>query len=138
MPSGPRGTRGAAGTRWTDREVELLIGRILQVGVLLAAAVVLLGGGMLLAAHGGSAVDFGEFRGQPAMLRSLQGIFGGVLALDGRAIVQLGLVLLVATPVARVALALVAFVVQRDRLYAAMSGLVLALLLAGLVFGVGH
>lgn len=133
-----RGTAGGGTSRWTDREVELIIGRILQVGVLAAAAVVLAGGAMLLVVHGGGSADFREFRGQPAMLRSLQGIVAGVLAGDSRAVVQLGLVLLVATPVARVALALVAFLLQRDRLYAALSGLVLALLLYGLVLGAPH
>jgi len=59
----------------------------------------------------------------------------GALALDSNAIVQLGLVLLIATPVVRVAFMLIAFVVQRDRVYVAISGLVLALLLYGLLLG---
>jgi len=59
----------------------------------------------------------------------------GALALDSKAIVQLGLVLLIATPVVRVAFMLIAFVVQRDRVYVAISGLVLALLLYGLLLG---
>jgi uncharacterized membrane protein len=51
---------------------------------------------------------------------------------DPRAIIQLGLVLLIGTPVARVALTLVAFVIQRDRLYVLLTTVVLALLLYGL------
>ena len=46
-----------------------------------------------------------------------------------------GLLLLIATPVARVALSLVAFVLQRDRLYVGITAFVLALLLASLVGG---
>jgi uncharacterized membrane protein len=46
--------------------------------------------------------------------------------------VQFGIVLLIATPVARVALMLGAFVLQRDRLYVALTAVVLALLLLGL------
>ena len=57
------------------------------------------------------------------------------MQLDSRAIVQLGLVLLIATPVARVALTFVAFLFRRDRLYATLTLLVLALLLYGLVWG---
>lgn len=124
------------GARWSDHQVEQFIGRVLQVGVLLAAAVVLVGAALLLIGRGGEVADFRSFEGPPVALRSLGGILAGAAALDPAAIVQLGLVLLVATPVARVALTLVAFAFQRDRLYVAMTALVLALLLAGLVFGV--
>lgn len=122
--------------RWTDRRVELFIGRILQAGVMLAAGVVLLGAALLLRLHGGEVADFREFAGPSAGLRSLGGILAGAAALDPFAIVQLGLVLLIGTPVARVALTLIAFAIQRDRLYVMMTAVVLALLVAGLVFGV--
>jgi uncharacterized membrane protein len=50
-------------------------------------------------------------------------------------IMALGVLVLIATPVVRVAFALVAFALERDRLYAAMSAVVLGLLACGLVFG---
>jgi len=121
--------------RWSDHAVEQLVGRLLQVGVLVAAAVVVAGGIALLAHHGAATADFAVFRSEPSALSSVTGIVRGALALDSRAVVQLGLVLLIATPVARVALTLVAFVVQRDRLYVGVTALVLVLLLYGLVFG---
>ena len=115
--------------------MEQVIGRLLQVGVLIAAAVVALGAAMLLARQGHAIADFRVFRGESAGLRSVGEVVRGALALDPRAVVQLGLVLLIATPVARVALTLVAFLIQRDRLYVAITALVLALLLYGLVWG---
>jgi len=127
--------RSDAGPRWSDHAVDQFIGRVLQVGVMLSAAVVIVGAVMLLAVDAGEPADFAVFMGQPDELRSVQGILGGVLDLNPRAILQLGLVLLVATPVARVALTFVAFVIQRDRLYTAMTGVVLALLLYGLIWG---
>jgi uncharacterized membrane protein len=57
------------------------------------------------------------------------------MAAQSESIVQLGLLLLIATPVARVALTLVAFILQRDRTYVGVTALVLALLLYGLLFG---
>jgi uncharacterized membrane protein len=57
------------------------------------------------------------------------------MTLDSRGVIQLGLVVLIATPVARVALTLGAFLLQRDRLYAAVTALVLLLLTYGLVWG---
>ena len=121
--------------RWTDHEVEQMIGRLLQVGVFLAAAVVLLGGVMLLVQQGRAPVAFATFSPATSPLQGLTGIFRGALALDAMAIVQLGLVLLIATPVMRVALTLVAFALQRDRLYIVLTAVVLALLLYGLVWG---
>lgn len=121
--------------RWTDHEVEQAIGRLLQIGVLLAAAVVCLGGVAMLARHGHSVADFHSYRGGSSPLRSLHGIARGVLALDSRAVVQLGLVLLIMTPIARVAFTLGAFILQRDRLYVGITTVVLALLLYGLLWG---
>jgi uncharacterized membrane protein len=112
--------------------VEQLVGRLLQVGVLLATVGVLAGGAMLIAAHGGSVVDFGVFRGESSTLRSVSAAARGAFTLDPRGMVQLGLVLLIATPVARVALTLVAFLIQRDRLYVVLTAIVLVLLLVGL------
>jgi uncharacterized membrane protein len=122
--------------RWSDHRVEQIVGRLLQIGVLISAAVVIIGGAALLAQHGRTAADFSVFRAAPSGLQTVSGIVRAALSLDSRAIVQLGLVLLIATPVARVAMTLVAFMLQRDRLYVALTALVLALLLYGLLWGV--
>jgi uncharacterized membrane protein len=122
--------------RVSDYAVEQFIGRLLQIGVFIAAAVTLVGGALLLMQHGRSPADYGTFRGEPDYLRSLSGIVRAALAHDSRAIVQLGLALLIATPIARVAFTLVAFALQRDRVYVGVTLLVLALLLFGLLFGV--
>ena len=120
---------------WSDEKVEQVIGRLLQIGVLIAAAVVLVGGVMLLVQHGGTPVEFRTFSTATSPLRSLVGIVRGAFALDSQSIVQLGLVLLIATPVMRVGLTLVTFGLQRDRLYVLITGVVLALLLYGLIWG---
>jgi uncharacterized membrane protein len=124
-------------SRWTDHAVEQLVGRLLQTGVSIAAAVVMLGATLLLIQHGGTVASYSEFHGEPSGLRSVSGIIRGAVALDSKAIVQLGLLLLIATPVARVALTLIAFALQRDRRYVAITTVVLALLLYGVVFGRG-
>jgi len=125
----------ASAPRWSDHQVEQVIGRLLQVGVLVAAAVVIVGAVGLLARYGGQPADFHVFHGTSSALRSVGAVVRGALALDSRAVVQLGLVLLIATPVARVALTLVAFLIQRDRLYVLVTAIVLVLLLYGLIWG---
>jgi uncharacterized membrane protein len=74
------------------------------------------------------------FHGEPADLRSLSGIVTDALSLQSRGIMQLGL-LLIATPVARVAFSVSAFAQQRDRTYVIVTLRVLAVLLYSLVGG---
>ena len=124
-------------SRWSDHAVEQIIGRLLQFGVLLAAAVVLLGAGLLLTRHGATPADYSVFRGEPHELRVVSAIVRSAFAMNAPAIVQLGLVLLIATPIARVGFTLVAFILQRDRTYVWITTLVMVLLLFGLVFGRG-
>lgn len=121
--------------RMSERELEQVIGRLLQYGVLLAAAVTLLGGVMLLVHHGAAPANYSVFQGEPAHLRSLTAIVSGAFSGQATSIVQLGLLLLIATPVARVAFTLVAFALQRDRMYVLITTIVLGLLLYGLLFG---
>jgi uncharacterized membrane protein len=120
-------------SRIQDTQVEIAIGVLLRVGVMLAAAVVLLGAALYLAQHGGAPVpDYKSFHGVSAELHGLRAIVSGALALHADAIMQLGLVLLIATPVARVMFAAVAFALERDMLYVGFTLLVLAVLLFGL------
>jgi uncharacterized membrane protein len=123
--------------RWSDDRVEQMIGNMLRAGVIVAAVVAAIGGIALLAQHGAKSADYSHFAGETAEFTSIGGIIRGVLALDSRAVVQLGLVLLIATPVMRVVLSLVAFLVQRDRLYVVITSIVLAVLVFSLVFGGG-
>ena len=121
--------------RLSDHAVEQVVGRMLQLGVLLAAVVVLIGAVLLLMHHGSDRVSYAAFSGEPERLRSIAGIVRGAMELRSDAVVQLGLLLLIATPITRVALTLVAFAIQRDRTYVIITSIVLALLLYGLVFG---
>ena len=119
--------------RWTDHQVDQVIGRLLQVGVAMATVVVIIGSVLLIARHGHETVDHRVFRGAAATLTSVGAIVHAAFAGDPLAITQLGLVLLIATPIARVALTLIAFVAQRDWLYTGLTAVVLAILAWGLL-----
>jgi len=118
------------GGAWNDHRIEQGIGQLLRVGVGLAAALVCAGGALYLIRHGRELVDYRVFRGERADLRSLRGILAGAHELQGRDVIQLGLLALLATPVARVAFSVVAFAFERDRLYVGITLVVLAILLA--------
>jgi uncharacterized membrane protein len=115
-----------------DHRMEVIMGMLLQTGVLLASAVVLLGGALYLHAHTGNPVNYRTFASEPANLRHPAELLSLVATGDGAAIVQLGLLLLIATPIARVVFAVVGFGIERDRLYVTISLLVLAVLMIGL------
>lgn len=117
---------------WDDHHVEEIIGNLLRWGVILAALVVLAGAAVYLAHNAFVHPDYRIFRGEPSDLRHVRGILRDTRALQGRGIIQLGLLLLIATPVARVAFSIVAFGVQRDRMYMAIALIVLATLLYSL------
>jgi uncharacterized membrane protein len=132
------------------------IGMLLEVGVLAAAALILLGGVIYLSNHGGDpAEDRGTFRPMPAEFsRPVAILRGAVLGQTGagspqghplpagqgrgRALIQVGLLLLIATPVMRVVVSVYAFARERDVLYVLFTLLVLAVLLYGLFSGQIH
>ena len=117
----------------TDEKLEIAVGRTLQTGVLLAAAVVLIGGAMfMIHASSGPRADYSHFHGVAAHLRTPSGIWHGVMHGDAESVIQFGLLLLIATPVVRVILAGVGFLMERDQLYFWVSMIVLAVLLYSL------
>jgi len=113
---------------WNDLRIEIIIGTLLRTGVLIAAAVVLLGGVLYLVRHGHEMPQYATFRGEPESLKSPRDIAHGVLGMSARAIIQLGLLLLIATPVARVAFSAIAFAIERDYMYVVVTLMVLAIL----------
>ncbi|MEO8737478.1 MAG: DUF1634 domain-containing protein [Edaphobacter sp.] len=122
--------------KFDDRRMEIVMGRLLQVGVLLASAVVLAGGILYVRAHSGSTANYRIFAGEPAGLRNAKGLFHLLAAGDPMAVIQVGVLLLVATPIARVSFAVIAFALERDRLYVAVSLGVLAILMVGLLYSI--
>jgi uncharacterized membrane protein len=117
----------------TDQKLEIAIGRMLQAGVLLAAAVVFIGGLLYLRQETGPRPDYSHFAGVPERLRSPAKIVTNAFHGRARSIIQLGLLLLIATPIARVVLAAVGFLFERDHLYVWVSLIVLAVLMYSLL-----
>jgi uncharacterized membrane protein len=117
---------------WSEKRFENVIGMMLRVGVILAAAIVLLGGVLYLQQYGAVEPDYRLFRGEASDLRSMHAIFGDAALGHSRGLIQLGLLLLIATPVARVAFSVAAYIVERDWIYAAITLFVLGILLYSL------
>ncbi|MDQ6737244.1 MAG: DUF1634 domain-containing protein [Gemmatimonadota bacterium] len=119
--------------KWSDEHVEQFIGNLLRWGVILAAVVTAMGGLVFLFGHGATLADYHVFHGQPESLKSVGEVTKSAARGDATGIIQFGLLLLIATPITRVALSLVAFFKQHDGTYVVVTAIVLGLLLYSLV-----
>ena len=119
-------------TTQTDKHMDELMGLLLRTGVILAACIVLVGGLVYLARHP-YPMDYRVFRGEPERLRVISRIFSEATAFDGRGLIQLGLLVLILTPIARVTFSVFAFACQRDWKYVVFTLIVLSLLLTSLL-----
>ncbi|HME11158.1 MAG TPA: DUF1634 domain-containing protein [Bryobacteraceae bacterium] len=112
-----------------DQRLEIIVSNLLRAGVGASALLVIAGAAVYLSQHGAAVADYRTFHGEPAAYRSLAGLLSLQTLRQGRGLIQLGLVLLIFTPIARVALTLILFVVARDRIYVVVTTIVLATLL---------
>jgi uncharacterized membrane protein len=116
-----------------DRRLETIIGNLLRAGVLTAAALVLLGGVIYLVQHHSGRVSYSQFHAETGEFRSISGIANSAVHLRSEGLIQLGLLLLIATPVARVVFAVVGFYLEHDYLYVIVSLIVLGILVFSLL-----
>ena len=119
----------------TDRSIERSVSVLLLWGVIISGAVTFFGGVLFLSRHWSEPVSYQQFHSQPRIDRIISEIFAGAMHLRGRSIIQLGLLLLIATPVARVAYSLVGFALERDRKFVIITATVLLVLLYSLISG---
>lgn len=121
------------------RQVELLISRLLRSGVLVSLALVVAGTVITFVRHRtyvSNAATLDPLRGPEATFpHSINAVLTGVAHFQGDAIVALGLLALIATPVLRVAVSIATFAYQRDRTFVVVTAVVLSLLLLSFLLG---
>ena len=119
--------------QWSDGNVEEMIAHLLRAGVMLAAGIVLTGGIFYLIRYGRQPTDYKVFHGVPTELQSVSGIIHFAFSGHFRGIIQLGLLLLIATPIVRVIFAVFAFALRRDKMYVVITLIVLFTLCYSLI-----
>lgn len=110
------------------RRLELFVSGILRLGVALSGLLILVGLG-LTAWSGDVSCPYGVL--------SLEWVLWGDPFLEPSHVLFLGFLVLVATPMTRVAVSVIAYVMDRDWVYAAITGLVLIVMVAGMFMGLG-
>ncbi len=106
------------------------IGWILRCGVVLSASITLIGLLLMLAHTGGLSEQSLQL-----FPHTLGQVWQGLLALQPQAIIALGLLLLIATPVLSVTASVIGFALEHDRSYTVIALIVLATLIASFILG---
>lgn len=106
----------------TDQRMDQIIGNLLRTGVVLAAAVVAAGGAWYLAVNGAAPAGHRHFHQEARGLESLASLT------PPEVVILIGLLLLIATPIARVVFSLIAFALERDRTFVWITAVVLVVL----------
>ena len=114
--------------KFKDKDMQAIIGWVLRAGVFVSMLVVFIGGVIYLYRHGHTIANYHEFRGIPDFVHSPAGIINGILTLRGRAIIQGGIVLLIATPIVRVVFSAIGFIIEKDYLYTGITFIVLLII----------
>ncbi len=131
----PESSERRSSPGWSDETMDKVISVLLRLGLAVSAALVLAGAVIYLVKHGGEVVSFRVFQGEPPSYRYVPGILQEALQVHGRGFILAGLIVLVATPVARVVFSVAAFLFKRDLVYFLATLIVLAILLLSLLGG---
>ncbi|BEG98357.1 hypothetical protein BSYN_06220 [Bacteroides sedimenti] len=119
-----------------DRDIQKIIGKLLRLGVVSASIISLIGGIIYLSVHGMDSIpDYHKFHGQPETLTQIAGIIEKTFSLNARGIMQLGVVVLIMTPILRVFCSLFSFAIEKDRMYVVITFAVLSIILFSMFTG---
>jgi uncharacterized membrane protein len=121
-----------------DKDIQVILGTLLRVGVIISMSIVLLGGIIFLIHNKGVITDYKVFKPELAKFSSIAAIFKGLLTFQGDAIVQFGVLMLIFTPVARIVFAVFSFLIEKDYLYVLIGLIILAILDISLNCGLAH
>ena len=132
-----------APTAEQDQRLEVAIATLLRIGVIAAAVLVAIGGVLVLRHPEAPVPNYHVFHTPgdrsaiaPGMaIRSIRAVFSQLRSGSGASIIALGLLVLIATPIARVIFAIIGFAREHDTLYTVISLIVLAILVVSLMHG---
>lgn len=118
-----------------DTDIQSLIGHVLRWGTIISIGIVFFGGIFFIYRHGHSMPDYKTFKGIPIFLQQPGALVAAAMNFKGQAIIQLGVILLIATPILRVVFSTIGFVLEKDYLYVVISLLVLLIIFSSMMSG---
>jgi len=109
-------------------EMEIIISKVLRIGVLLSAVIIFIGISMFFVT-GKSGYTGNYYPTNPLE------ILGGIISLKSYSIILTGILILILTPVFRVGVSIIVFFQEKDFLYVKITSLVFIILLVSFVLG---
>jgi uncharacterized membrane protein len=119
-------------SNWNDEKMRRIMGTLLRVGVLSSAIIVVFGAILFFIQHPQTEFSYSTFKGEPERLKHVGIIIQQTLQLRSRAVIQFGLLLLIVTPVIRVAFSFVGFIIEKDWVYTIITLVVMIILFLSL------
>lgn len=120
-------------------DLKQIVGNTLRWGVSIACLIALIGGVLYLVQHGGEPMkDYSHFSYtdvHSADFTTLSGILDGLCHFTAVGWIQTGVLVLLLTPILRVAISMLDFLRERDWLYAVISAVVLAVIISNSLGG---
>jgi len=118
-----------------DTDIQSLLGKVLRAGTVISMSIVLFGGIVYMCRHGYSVVNYHKFTGIPDFVQYTSRLIPGAISFKGQAIIQIGIILLIFTPIVRVVFSSIGFLLEKDYLYSGISLLVLVIIFASMLSG---
>jgi uncharacterized membrane protein len=115
-----------------DKRFAMSLGKLLRFGVLASLFIVLIGASLYLYQHGSEMPAYRKFLGEPKRLSGFDLVWQSAWQGRGRSIIQLGLFILIATPVARIVFSVIGYIREKDYLYVIITLIVLGVILFSL------
>ncbi len=115
-----------------DRDIQVILGTLLRIGVIVSMAVVLIGGVLFLISESGTTVNYKVFTPEIAALSKPIQIIKMVPSLNGKIIIQFGILLLIFTPISRIVFSIITFLLEKDYMYVLIGFIVLCIIMISL------
>lgn len=125
--------------KFNDQDFQSIIGNLLRYGVWIALSVALIGGLIFLLGNHQEVVHYDTFtENNRNILVVLRDVFEGIKNGQGESIIFLGIILLFLTPVLRIILSLISFLLEKDYLYVWITLIVVIIIGLSISFGFSH
>lgn len=118
---------------FSEHELQILIGNLLRWGVFISMGIVIVGVLLFLVQKGGHPTDFTVF--DSSKVFDTNAFFSGLAAFKSEAVITLGVICLILTPVLRVVFAIIGFAMEKDRMYVIISTIVLLVIISSIFIG---
>lgn len=115
-------------SKMKDKDMEIVMGNLLRIGVLLSAVIVAAGGIIFLLKHGNQLQHYHFFQSEPRRLRDIGDIWKTAWQGRAQSLIQLGLLVLIATPIARIIFSIIGYLLEKDYLYVLITLIVLCVI----------